>query len=83
MRIGRSKNILGPYLDRKQKDMRVGGGTLFLERDRRYIGPGHEGIVEFEEQQIITYHYYDGGDNGVSKLADRELFWNDKDLPEL
>ena len=41
LRIGRSKNILGPYLDRKQKDMRVGGGTLFLERDRRYIGPGH------------------------------------------
>ena len=82
MRIGRSKNILGPYLDRKQKDMRVGGGTLFLERDRRYIGPGHEGIVEFEEQQIITY-YYDGGNNGVSKLADRKLFWNDKDWPEL
>ena len=83
MRIGRSKNILGPYLDRKQKDMRVGGGTLFLERDRRYIGPGHEGIVEYEEQQIITYHYYDGGDHGVAKLADRELFWNDKDWLEL
>ena len=63
--------------------MWVGSGTLFLERDRQYIGLGHEGIVEFEEQQIITYHYYDGGDTGVSKLADRELFWNDKDWPEL
>ena len=63
--------------------MRDGGGTLFLQRDGRYIGPGHVGIVEFEAEQIITYHYYDGGDDGVSKLAARELFWNDKDWPEL
>ena len=27
VRMGRSKNILGPYLDRKQKDMRDGGGN--------------------------------------------------------
>ena len=32
---------------------------------------------------IFTYHYYDGRDDEVAKLAARELFWNDQDWPEL
>ena len=42
-----------------------GGGSIFLpNRDGRYIGPGHVGYGEGR----LTYHFYDGNDNGAPKL---------------
>ena len=63
--------------------MRTGGGTLLLASAGGYIGPGHVGIVQIEDRQILTYHYYDGNDDGISKLAARELLWNKQGWPEL
>ena len=84
VRIGRATNVLGPYYDKDGKDMAKGGGSLFVQAEGRYIGPGHIGILEFnEEEGIITYHYYDREDNGVAKLAVRELFWSDDGWPML
>ena len=66
--MGRSTSVTGPYLDKNGVSVLSGGssaGSLFLpNRDGRYIGPGHVGYGEGR----LTYHFYDGNDNGAPKL---------------
>ncbi len=88
IRVGRSRNPTGPYLDREGRPLAEGGGTLFLGREGRFIGPGHAGIFRWAEwgvysRYIFTFHYYDGEDLGNAKLGGRELTWNREDWPEL
>ena len=82
--LGRSKNINGPYLDKNGNDMLNGGGSVFLKAEGRYIGPGHSGIAATSEYgDVFTYHFYDGLDNGVSKLGVRSLNWDSNGWPIL
>ena len=84
IRVGRSDNIWGPYVDKDGRNMLHDGGTLVLGPEGRYVGPGHAGIVATPEgQNIFTYHYYDGLDNGASKLGARELIWDQQGWPVL
>lgn len=63
--VARSTSITGPYLDKAGANVLNGGGSIFLpNRDGRYIGPGHVGYGEGR----LTYHFYDGNDNGAPKL---------------
>jgi hypothetical protein len=73
MRVGRSTSPTGPFRDRANVAMTAGGGELFLATDGNFIGPGH--FSDFEEDGIkyFSYHYYDGGDGGRSKLALEEF----------
>ena len=67
--VGRSTSVTGPYLDKNGVSVLTGGsgaGSIFLpNRDGRYIGPGHVGYGEGR----LTYHFYDGNDNGAPKLS--------------
>ena len=82
--MGRSDTITGPYLDKDGGDMANGAGTHFLDAEDRFIGPGHAGITQLEDDShIFTYHFYDGNDNGVSKLGVRALTWGDDGWPIL
>src|SRR5215510_1036857 len=63
--VGRSTSVTGPYVDKNGNTLLTGGGTTFLQnRDGRFIGPGHVGYGEGR----LTYHFYDGNDNGAPKL---------------
>lgn len=63
--VARSTSVTGPYLDKNGANVLSGGGSVFLpNRDGRYIGPGHVGYGEGR----LTYHFYDGNDNGAAKL---------------
>jgi arabinan endo-1,5-alpha-L-arabinosidase len=66
--MGRSTSVTGPYLDKNGVSVLTGGsgaGSVFLpNRDGRFIGPGHVGYGEGR----LTYHFYDGNDNGAPKL---------------
>ncbi len=53
VRVGRSTNVTGPYLDREGRDMRSGYGTLFLEGTGKYTGPGHMGIFSENGLAIV------------------------------
>jgi len=80
VRIGRARNITGPYLDREGKRLADGGGSPFLKSSGRFIGPGHIGIVNDETQSGTTwfsFHYYDAETQGRSRLALGKLFWTD------
>lgn len=80
-RIGRSKTVAGPYLDKDGKDLLLGGGSIFMDTEGPFIGPGHAGIIEENGKYWVSCHYYDGSANGASKLAIRPLTWDDKGWP--
>jgi len=75
IRVGRSTNITGPYLDRNGVNMVSGGGTLFLKTTGKFIGPGQMGILEGDGIEYFGYHYYDGNNNGAPTYDLEPLFW--------
>jgi arabinan endo-1,5-alpha-L-arabinosidase len=88
IRVGRSRRAGGPYIDKEGHDMAEGGGSLFLETQGRFIGPGHAGIFAYtdskgQRRHVFTYHFYDGRDNGKPKMDARELVWDDEGWPVL
>lgn len=75
IRVGRSPKITGPYLDQDGKDLLTGGGTLFLDTDGAFIGPGQTGIFAENGQEWFGCHFYDGTQRGASMYAIRPLRW--------
>jgi arabinan endo-1,5-alpha-L-arabinosidase len=83
IRVGRSKEITGPYLDRGGLDLRNGGGSLFLESRKQFIGPGHAGIYSEGGTNWFSCHFYDGSRGGRSTLAILPLRWSTNGWPEI
>jgi arabinan endo-1,5-alpha-L-arabinosidase len=83
MIVGRSKSILGPYVDASGKDMAHGGGELLLAGDERWQGVGHNAVYHFDGQDYLVFHGYDGHDNGIAKLRIEPLQWSDQGWPSL
>jgi arabinan endo-1,5-alpha-L-arabinosidase len=78
IRVGRSREITGPYLDKDGVDLRKGGGSLVLGTEGRFIGPGHAGVFKDGDRYLLSYHFYDEDRDGLARLAIRPLEW-DKD----
>ncbi len=82
--VGRSRNADGPYLDRDGKDMRMGGGTLILEGDRKvYEAMGHCSAYRFPDGDRFFCHGYSLERNGASVLVEKAIRWTDDGWPEL
>lgn len=85
--VGRSKDLLGPYVDRKGKGMLDNSWELVLEGDgQKWIGPGHNSIIikDDEGTDWMIYHSYmknvDGGVGGRLGMLDCVL-WTDDSWP--
>ncbi len=83
VRVGRSRSITGPYLDRDGADLVEGGGTPFLESSGRFIGPGHMAFFQRENADWFSYHYYDAERRGRSQLALAPLYWTKDAWPSV
>ncbi len=63
IRVGRSKVITGPYLDKHGAVMAKGGGSLFLAAHDHRIGPGHFGrVLDYDASA-------DGSENGPERFS--------------
>lgn len=82
IRIGRSRNIGGPYLDKDGMELLRGGGSLFLDTQGRFIGPGHVGILNTKEGPLFSHHFYDGNNRGRRTLGIRPFAWSAAGWPE-
>jgi arabinan endo-1,5-alpha-L-arabinosidase len=84
IRVGRSKAVTGPYLDKAGVDMLHGGGSLFLATSNGpLIGPGHAGTLNAFGKEWFTSDFE--GDirmNGKATLAIMPLRWNAEGWPE-
>ena len=85
IRIGRSKSITGPYLDKGAADMLHSGGSLFLATTNGpLIGPGHAGTLNALGKDWFTSDFE--GDlrmGGKATLAIMPLRWNADGWPEV
>ena len=81
VRIGRSKKVAGPYLDKDGKDLVDGGGSKFLQTTGRFFGPGHIGILKEGGTIWFSYHYYDAATQGKSRLGLGKLGWTKDGWP--
>ncbi len=79
IRMGRSRNATGPFLDHDGLDMIKGGGKLLLGSESRFVGPGHFGLCDLGDGvQVFSYHYEADLDRGgASVLAIRPVLWKD------
>jgi arabinan endo-1,5-alpha-L-arabinosidase len=84
IRIGRSKSVTGPYLDKAGVDMLHSGGSLFLATTNGpLIGPGHAGTLNAQGKDWFTSDFE--GDlrmGGRATLAIMPLRWNPDGWPE-
>jgi arabinan endo-1,5-alpha-L-arabinosidase len=72
IRVGRSRDVTGPFLDADGKDMAAGGGSLVLATEGSAVGPGGQSL----SRGHLGYHFYDGDDGGAPRLAIQRLGWD-------
>jgi arabinan endo-1,5-alpha-L-arabinosidase len=82
IRVGRAKDITGPYLDRDSKPLAEGGGTLVYKGSNRWRGPGHNSIYIDGETYYMVYHSYDANAGGVPTLRIEALKWDPDGWPQ-
>jgi len=82
--VGRSKSALGPYLDKSGSSMLAGGGTLVLESDEHWVGPGHNGVLQTERGDFMVHHAFrrDRPEAGRLFLV-RPITWSDDGWPSV
>ncbi len=84
IRIGRSKTITGPYLDKAGGSLMSSGGSVFLATTNGpLIGPGHAGTLNAQGREWFTSDFE--GDlrmDGQATLAILPLRWNADGWPE-
>ena len=83
IRVGRSPNITGPYLDKVGADLMTGGGSPFLSSRGPFIGPGQSGIYSENGNDWFSCHFYSGERHGQSMLAILPLGWDTHGWPEI
>lgn len=83
--VGRSRQVDGPYVDRKGIPMTEGGGELFLEGDKKeYDATGHCAAYDLPSgETVFICHGYSTKMNGASMLIQRPVTWTPDAWPTL
>ncbi|MDR7333447.1 arabinan endo-1,5-alpha-L-arabinosidase [Roseateles asaccharophilus] len=80
VRVGRSRSVTGPYLDRDGKDLMDAGGTqLLAATGTRWKGPGHQDVVG----DLMVHHAYDTERGGRPHLRIAQLSWSADGWPQI
>jgi arabinan endo-1,5-alpha-L-arabinosidase len=75
VRVGRSKRVTGPYVDKAGVPMTEGGGTLVIEATTpNWRGPGHQAVLQEPDVDYLVFHAYDG-QTGRSHLQISTMVW--------
>ena len=77
--VGRSKNVLGPYIDNVGRTMLEGGGKMVAVTRGGLIGPGHFGhmILEKGVEKMSIHYEADLAQSGRSVLGILPVIWKD------
>lgn len=74
--VGRASSLAGPYVDKEGRPLLEGGGSLLLEGDERWRGPGGSSVFRYEGRTYHLFHAYDVEQDGQSTLRISELVWD-------
>ena len=82
---GRSLSPFGPFYDKNGINLRgtrsSAGGTPVIVTSGNFVGPGHFGLLRENGRNIVSLHYYDGNNEGKSKLDIASLQFTEDDWP--
>jgi len=79
--VGRSRALVGPYLDEAGVPMTANGGTTVTGSYANVVGPGHGSVVANGDDLMLVTHYYNRNDGGRSTLLLRPLVWGPDGWP--
>jgi arabinan endo-1,5-alpha-L-arabinosidase len=74
--VGRSKTLVGPYLDKNGLALSQGGGTLVVEGNKDWAGVGHNAVFSEKGKDYLVFHGYDAKDRGIPKLFIKKIDWD-------
>jgi arabinan endo-1,5-alpha-L-arabinosidase len=79
IRVGRSRSVIGPYVDHMGVPMLKGGGKLVVAASGHYVGPGHFGLIDLGNglQKFSCHYEADLVQGGHRVLGIRPLLWKD------
>jgi arabinan endo-1,5-alpha-L-arabinosidase len=83
VRVGRSRQVTGPYVDRTGKSMMEGGGTIIVAGEGRWRGPGHCAVFRDNGGEKLVYHAYDAEMDGAPTLRIEPLVWDSEGWPAI
>lgn len=82
--VGRSRTVDGPYYDHLGMDMRLGGGTLIAEGDKKlFEAMGHNSAYHFADGDVFICHGYSVPLEGASVLVQKRISWTSDGWPVL
>ena len=81
IRVGRARDIRGPYFDKEGMPLYAGGGTLVVGETDEYAGVGHCAVYDFDGITYLVAHGYDKDDRGRSKLVIKQMQWDRAEWP--
>ena len=80
--VGRSKTLLGPYVDFTGKAMVDGGGTRVLANNDNWRGPGHNSVLTTDEGNWLVHHVYDTLHLESQRILQiRPIYWTQDGWP--
>ncbi len=90
VRVGRSENLLGPYVDRQGRDIRGTNGSLVVGDGEQFVGNGHNAAIQDDAGEWwMVYHgidkdepYLPGGATRRPMMIDR-IIWDSQGWPQL
>ncbi|MET0387553.1 MAG: arabinan endo-1,5-alpha-L-arabinosidase [Polyangiales bacterium] len=80
--VGRANALIGPYTDQRGIPLLDGGGTVLVQGDATWSGPGHNAVLLHGDKTYNIYHAYYAGTpqanlrKDASYLRITELHWN-------
>lgn len=79
--VGRADDVRGPYVDANGDALLAGAGTLLVEGDQRWRGPGHNAVLTTPAGAFNVYHSYDANAGGTPTLRISQLRWGSDGWP--
>jgi arabinan endo-1,5-alpha-L-arabinosidase len=74
--VGRGTSPNGPFQDQSDVDMVDGGGTILLQGDTNWAGPGGQtAYIDATDGDLIVFHALKLSQNGLDYLFVRSLTW--------
>jgi arabinan endo-1,5-alpha-L-arabinosidase len=74
--VGRGTSPNGPFTDQNGVDMAAGGGTILLQGDTAWAGPGGQtAYIDPTDGDLIVFHALQLSQNGLDYLFVRSLTW--------